>query len=326
MNPYPRLESWLAHAKPANPWLPLLRGIVDDPGFCESMEPVLELLETVAPENLASLRKRFGDDDEGNVFALRTELLLGYHLARANVPFRFGGEGEPDLVCATSPVVSIEARMRSRDDVRKLLDELGGALREAHPTMPVEVTVHMDQRLTLSSADRAATIDRIFRQIGGSPPVTDVAVDLPDIGGSALISPSRWPQPTVHYGATSFDITRHLAEIEREIANCVAEKIEQSKRNGWDENAVVVVDVSHLGRAWNRPERMWRRQLEYLVPSWGPMPFAGVVILWTDFIATTMKGAGYFFDELSRGLQDSLDVVLGAIDMRVEWPNRLILP
>ena len=105
MPDYPTLSDWLRNAKSGSPWLPFFHGTAQDPGICGALETILGRLEATNPSGLGSLKKRFGDDDEGNVFGLRTELLIGSQLAEAGIPFRFGGRAEPDVKCELTPEV-----------------------------------------------------------------------------------------------------------------------------------------------------------------------------------------------------------------------------
>ena len=105
----PTLSDWLRNAKSGSPWLPFFHGTAQDPGICGALETILGRLEATNPSGLGSLKKRFGDDDEGNVFGLRTELLIGFKLAEAGIPFRFGGRAEPDVKCELTHGVWIEA-------------------------------------------------------------------------------------------------------------------------------------------------------------------------------------------------------------------------
>jgi hypothetical protein len=279
------------------------------------METLLARLELANPGGLASLRKRFGDDDEGNVFGLRTELVLGYHLATAGVPFRFGDEGEPDFCCQGNPEIWIEARMRGRDDIRLLLIEMKQAL----AGLSVAVSVNMARRLAISASDRSTTIGRIVSALGGKVPSGPLTIHLPEVNGTASVEPSPWGSPSTTFGATSSALGPHLSEVEREIGNVVIEKTNQSLRDGWGPNTLLVVEASRLGTAWLRPEEMWRNRLTVLGPTWGSIPFLGVVVFFGGLTSTTIRAAGIFQDGLDPAVQASLDVVLLAMGLTVNW-------
>jgi hypothetical protein len=315
MSSYPVLREWLRDAKPASPWLPFINGSAQDPGFCNALETILERLERENPPGLASLRKRFGDDDEGNVFGLRTELVLGFHLAEAGVPFRFGGTGEPDFCCALAPDIWIEARMRGRDDLHLLQTDLRLALGSAS----VNVTLSMERRLVISEADRAATIERVLEALAAGTPTTPVSIHLPEVDATAGIEQSPFGSPSVFVGPVTADLAVHMSDIEREVGNVVREKTAQSTRNGWRAETLLVVDASRLGMAWLRPEEVWKGRLFALGPSWGSIPFLGVVVMFGGLTSTSIRAEGIFQDGLNSSIQGSLDHVLGAIGLHLDW-------
>ena len=154
MPDYPTLRDWLRNAKSGSPWLPFFHGTAQDPGICGALETILGRLEATNPSGLGSLKKRFGDDDEGNVFGLRTELLIGFQLAEAGIPFRFGGRAEPDVKCEFTPEIWIEARTRSRDVPTR---GFGGRAERDHSScsvMPLTLAPSTSTRCASSAARR----------------------------------------------------------------------------------------------------------------------------------------------------------------------------
>ena len=188
---YPTLSDCLRNAKPGNPWLPFFHGTAQDPGICGTLETILRRLEVTNPSGLGSLKKRFGDDDEGNVFGLRTELLIGFKLAEAGIPFRFGGRAEPDVKCELTPEIWIEARTRSRDDVLLLQRDLRVALGNS----PVNAILSFERRLAVSEGERNAIIRRVLEAVESRGTAHSISVPLPEIEGTCGIEPSPLTVP-----------------------------------------------------------------------------------------------------------------------------------
>jgi hypothetical protein len=154
------------------------------------------------PSGLGSLKKRFGDDDEGNVFGLRTELLIGLKLAEAGIPFRFGGRAEPDVKCELTPEIWIEARTRSRDDVLLLQRDLRVALGNS----PVNAILSFERRLAVSERERNAIIRRVLEAVESRGTAHSISVHLPEIEGTCGIEPSLFGTPSVLLGAVTSNL------------------------------------------------------------------------------------------------------------------------
>ena len=114
-----------------------------------------------------------------------------------------------------------------------------------------------------------------------------------------------------------------MSEVERELGNVVREKAEQSARNSWSSDTHLVVDGSRLGMAWLRPEEIRAGRLEMIRPSWGAIPFLGVVVMFSGLTSTSIRASGIMDDGLVPSIQNSLDDVLDAIGLHVDWsvPN-----
>lgn len=309
---YPVLREWLRGSKPSNPWVPFLDGTLKDPGFCAALEEILERLERKSPPGLGSLRKRFGDDDEGNVYGLRTELLIGSHLAKAQVSFRFGSTGEPDFCCETDPNIWIEARMRGRDDLRLLQSELRVALQASS----VDVTLTVERRLAISAENRQSTISTILAAVDGNGPSDElIRVPLSELAGTATIKSSPLGVSSVAVGPATTELAQHMNEVEREIGNVVVEKSRQSLRNDWSQDALLVIDASRLGMAWLRPEEAWKGRLASIAPSWGEIPFLGVIVMFGGLTSNRIQAEGVFRPDLGPPLRESVNRILGAIGL-----------
>jgi hypothetical protein len=315
---YPTLNDWLRNAKPGSPWLPFFHGTAQDPGICGTLETILRRLEATNPSGLGSLKKRFGDDDEGNVFGLRTELLIGFQLAEAGIPFRFGGRAEPDVKCELTPEIWIEARTRSRDDVLLLQRDLRVALGNS----PVNAILSFERRLAVSEGERNAIIRRVLEAVESRGTAHSISVLLPEIEGTCGIESSPFGTPSVFLGAVTSNLGVHMGEVERELHNVIAEKTDQSVRNAWSKDTLLVVDASRLGMAWLRPEEVWQGRLQQLSLDWGTRPFLGVVVVFAGLVSTSMRTTGVVRDGLPPQTMSCLSKVLYVLGCQVPTVRR----
>jgi hypothetical protein len=207
---YPTLSDWLRNAKSGSPWLPFFHGTAQDPGICGALETILGRLEATNPSGLGSLKKRFGDDDEGNVFGLRTELLIGFQLAEAGIPFRFGGRAEPDVKCELTHGVWIEARTRSRDDVLLLQRDLRVALGNS----PVNAILSFERRLAVSEGERNAIIRRVLEA------VESLVCNIAPVGRGTPSTPRAGGGTTTRYGSSAPNFAGSRSSASSPRAGC----------------------------------------------------------------------------------------------------------
>jgi hypothetical protein len=62
-----------------------------------------------------------------------------------------------------------------------------------------------------------------------------------------------------------------------------------------------------------------QRRLRALGPSWGSIPFLGVVVMFGGLTSTSIRAEGIFQDGLNPSIQGSLDQVFGAIGLHPGW-------
>jgi hypothetical protein len=103
---YPKVADWLADADSDHWWVRLLdterHSDVRLPTCADMVLGPLELLITAVgtskPRGLSRfIRDRFRDHNPANLLSARLELLSAVNLAIRQIPFEFGGTGEPDL-------------------------------------------------------------------------------------------------------------------------------------------------------------------------------------------------------------------------------------
>jgi hypothetical protein len=309
----PRVATQL---KPGNPWLPFVSGAVSDPGIGAALETMLSALETAGPPGLATMKKRFKDDDEGNVFGLRTELLLGYLLVEAGIPFTFGSAGQPDFHCELAPPMYIEARTRIKDDIVQLQGGLRQRLEDENSS--VLATLTLTRQLVIPEDLQVSIIDRIVRSAGQRTSGHSARVDLPEVEGTCAIEESPFGTSYVFLGFGGSDLSQHMDQAERELLNVIAEKTQQSIRNRWSKDTLLVVEASRLGMAWNRPEVVWAGRLEHLNLDWSSIPFLGLIVMFSGLTSTTARTFGIGRDDIPEVIKPSIARVLNVLGLQTD--------
>jgi hypothetical protein len=282
---YPTLKSWLRDAPAGNPWSSLLEEKFD--AFLQPMEAILAELERVQPTRLPRKRVEFRNDLKG-LWPLRSELNVGYRLGQGGLSFDMGDDGQADYACSLSTGNAwVEVTTRTRDDLRKLHDEL----EEGLGTHSVGVVLNVRRLLRIPEDKRVAICRRVQETVeaGGGDGTT---VTLPEIDGSASITaPSPFGRPDVMLNIAP-DLADHTAEIEQEVVlGAVPGKIEQATRGSWDSKTLVVLDASRLGLSWLRSDSVWAGRLSQMPLPWEAMPFFGFAVVFSDLTKVGFHGS-----------------------------------
>jgi len=284
---YPTLAAWLAGAPTDHPgWLLVRDPAPDVAALAQPLESILAELERAAPVRLPSRRRAFRQDVAG-FLNLRAELNVGWQLARSGASFAFGADGQPDYECSLAGGTAwIEVTTKSRDDLSRLHDELEAALR-GHSIL---VTLQVPRHLAISESDRRAMCARVVTAVDTMNGAHG-SVGLPEIDGSAsLTTPSPFGGPDVMLQVSS-DLTEHGEAVERVVLWAIEEKVEQSRRGGWDPDTVLVLDASRLGLSWLRPDSVWAGRLEAMGLPWESLPFVAVAVVFSDLTKVGYHGS-----------------------------------
>ena len=105
-----------------------------------------------------------------------------------------------------------------------------------------------------------------------------------------LTTPSLFGGPHVALNISP-DLATHGQAVERFVLNAIEAKIEQSHRDGWDSDTVLVVDASRLGMGWLRPDSVWAGRLEAMGLPWDQLPFGAVAVVFSDLTHTGYHGS-----------------------------------
>jgi hypothetical protein len=238
--------------------------------FLRALNEIIESLEQVQPLRLTQKRDAFRAlRSFGALLELRAELLAASLLARAGVGFEFASD-HPDLVLVGGSG-GIEVGTRALDSPRALHDELELRLAD-RPDLLVLLT--FDGRPLKLGAER---VDRIVEDVAGrtySEPSTnlrfeDAALSVGITTGTGFES----AQVVLNFGGQSgSELTDHLAEVEREIDNKIAEKRRQAQKMP----TALLLDFSRVGVAWLRPGSVW---IPVLRSKLNGEPFVGLGLM-----------------------------------------------
>ena len=116
---------------------------------------------------------------------------------------------------------------------------------------------------------------------------------------------------------TSMDLSEHHASVERAFLGVLDFKKEQSEKQEWERDTLLIVDLSRLGRAWYRDETVWIGQLEKLL-DWATLPFAGAMVTYAENLR--LPGAYILRPDLEPGVIRGFGTVVPALGFSAPDP------
>lgn len=266
----PVLAKWLADADAAHP----LTGPEMPDWFLDTLELILAPVDAANPLRLPTKIKAFRTlKTRTELLEQRAELLIGSMLARGGVPFEFGKD-HPDYVLSGG-ALGIEVGSRALDGPWALHDRLEERLAARDDDIFASLSFD-DRPLKLG----AARIEEIAEAIAGhqmSQPAE--ALRFADAGLTVQLtreaaSPASRVAVTFA-GGFGLNLSAHMADVEREIANKAAEKARQAGKMP----TIILVDMSRTGWAWMRGPQAMIPALRRILPS---TPFAGLGVFFTS--------------------------------------------
>jgi hypothetical protein len=236
----PVLDQWLAGAAPSHPL-----NQPNKPGFfLDAFEAVVAPIDAVKPNRLPTKIKALRTlKTDGELLEQRAELLIGSMLARGQVAFEFAKD-HPDYVLSDG-IMGIEVGSRAIDGPWALTDRLEQLL--AASGSDIYVALSFDDRPLKLGAARVAEIAEQIAHSEFDSPV--LARRFDDVGLSATLH--RGPvglisQVTVTFaGGLGLPLASHMDDVEREVANKVAEKTHQAEKMP----TILLVDIALTGPA-----------------------------------------------------------------------------
>lgn|GEM_PF-2061516 len=264
------LAKWLTSADAAHP---LLRP--EMPGwFLDTLERILAPIDAASPVRLPTKVKAFRTlTTDTELLEQRAELLIGSMMARGGVSFEFGKD-HPDYVLGGG-ALGIEVGSRALDGPWALHDRLEERLAAGDDNVFVHLSFD-DRPLKLG----AARIVEIADEIAGHQ-MSEAAETLRFSDAGLTVQLTRGAATPASRVAVTFagglglNLSAHMADVEREIANKAAEKARQAGKMP----TIVLLDMSRTGWAWMRgPQGM----IPALRQTLSSTPFAGLGVFFTS--------------------------------------------
>jgi len=233
--------------------------------FLEALNEILQSLEDVQPLRLSQKRDAFRAlRSFSALLQLRAELLAASLLARARVQFEFAAD-HPDLVLAGA-AGGIEVGTRALDSPRALHEEL--ELRMADQADLLVVLTFDDRPLKLG----VERVKQIVEDVAGRTYREPTTLRFEDAGLTVGVTSGTGFESTQVVMNFGVELTDHLAEVEREVDNKIAEKRRQAQRIP----TMLLLDFSRVGVAWLRPGSVW---LPVLRSKLNDEPFCGLGLM-----------------------------------------------
>ena len=302
MTARPVLERWLNGASASHP---MRRSTMPD-WFLDTMETIIAPIDAAQPNRLPTKIKAFRTlTADSHLLEQRAELLIGSLLARHEVAFEFA-QDHPDYVLADGSL-GIEVGSRAIDGPWALHNRLEELLATSGSDLCVDLSFD-DRPLKLG----AARIAEIAEQILNSPSDQAVATArFEDIGLSAMLrkEPSELlSRVTITFaGGLGLPLASHMADIERELGNKVAEKTRQAQKIP----TILMVDMSRVGGGWMRGAEQWIPSLRRALVD---TPFVGLGVFFTSLdLAVPMSTHLTLADSLDSQLTPVVEQVAAAM-------------
>jgi hypothetical protein len=326
---YPAVAAWLEGADPGHWWVRLLdvpREPQVTPPTMEDMalgplEVLVRAVRGASPEGLnLFISSRFRDPDLANVLSARLELLCAANLAACQVPFAFGGKGEPDLTW--NPGTGAQGWMEIhrggfsvfddlQQDLDRDLDAKGAVLRIRLSEWPLEVRDRNLLRTRVSGAIDAAVATGQEQLVtmtelgpGATGTVEPGEVQFP-IGRVLVETPGFWPSDG------------YLASVAARLARKVNEdKAAQGRKGHWDPNrTALLIDISTARLVQLLGQDGLAAWLDAVPVEWEDLPFAAVAVCFSHLQGPSLWGSCRYRPRLAPADRESLEPALTAIGL-----------
>jgi hypothetical protein len=326
---YPGLAEWLQGADRDHWWVRLLDTPRDPqvtpPTIADTtlkpLEVLVQAVRGTSPERMGEfVSSRFRDPHPANVLSARLELLCAANLALHQVPFAFGGKGEPDI--AWHPRTAAQGWLEIHrgafnvfDDVQQTLDgeleDKGAVLRVRLSEWPLEVKDRNLLHSRISRAIEAAVAtgqDQALSMPELGPGATGVVEHdegLPGLGRVLVESPGFWPSDTYRTSAA--------ARLARKVN---VDKAGQGRRDSWDPvRTALLIDISTARLLQLLGQDGIATWLDDVPIDWEDLPFAGIAVCFSHLQGPSLWGSCRYRPGLPSADRSLLEPVLTAIGL-----------
>jgi hypothetical protein len=333
---YPKVADWLADADSDHWWVRLLdterHSDVRPPTCADMVLGPLELLITAVgtskPRGLSRfIRDRFRDHNPANLLSARLELLSAVNLAIRQIPFEFGGTGEPDLTWhpGTDAQGWIEIHRGAFSVFDALRQDIETELASKNATLTVSLVewpLEVDNRNSVHTRVSQA-IDTAVESGTGR------VVAIPELGLGAIVTVRRQgpeflglSRITVEHRGLTPSAT-YLRSLARRLARKVnVEKAVQGRKGSWNPRTILMIDIStaHLIRLVGHDDlAAWLDDVDI---EWHDLPFAGVAVCFSDLHSLTLGGVCRYRPGLADTERGHLEPTITALNLPAAQPHQ----
>ena len=111
-------------------------------------------------------------------------------------------------------------------------------------------------------------------------------------------------------------LTETLEPYKRAINLHIKKKCEQSISHDWDENCLLLIDLSRYGIAWFRSVSSWEAVLHDLEIPWEQVPFLSISIIFSDLASTDIHVATRKNPRNSHHQNEKVDLISAVLRIR----------
>ena len=302
---YPGLAKWLQGADQGHWWVRLLDAPRDPqvtpPSIADMvlrpLEVLVQAVRGASPARMGEfVTSRFRDSHPANVLSARLELVCAANLAVRQVPFAFGGKGEPDVTWYPGTVAQgwleiHRGAFNVFDDFQQTLDgeleDKGAVLRVRLSEWPLEVKDRnlLHSRITSAIVEAVATGREqavSMLELGpGTTGVVEPSEGLPGFGRVLVESPGFWPPDS------------YLASAAARLARKVnVDKAGQGRKDCWDPTrTALLIDISTARLIQLLGQDGLAAWLDDVPVDWEDLPFAGVAVCFSDLHGPSLWGS-----------------------------------
>lgn len=127
---------------------------------------------------------------------------------------------------------------------------------------------------------------------------------LPEIGG---IFENRF---------STGGLTDTLDQYKRAINLHIKKKCKQSKSHDWDENCLLLIDLSRYGIAWIRSVSLWEDALHSLDIPWEQVPFLSISLIFSELTSTDITLATRKNPQNTDQQNQKVDIIVTVLQIR----------
>ena len=117
--------------------------------------------------------------------------------------------------------------------------------------------------------------------------------------------------------STSGTLTETLDQYIEIIHRVINVKSEQSRRNNWSTDCMLIIDISRYGISWIRDANSWAHGLSELEIDWNLCPFSSISIMLSELTSTDLKLGTIKNPQNSELMNEKVDLMTKLISLPI---------